>query len=189
MQGETSKQHASDFLHSTPVTILLVVLAIYLFSIGWSGTAIEIAFLIVWDITNRIYFWRTRMERTSPARLTDFSLLHNRIFAALFCGLVIFQSYGLEYSWHRGTFALGDRPKVFHSAPQRTVAGVKTQSDQGAAWSYLKTVLWHLLEIVVSCGIWFLFLGSKGLLVGFGQYLAVHFGLFFRRVFASQQRV
>ena len=95
MQQKTLGQRVRDFFQSTPMTILLVVLAGYLFSIGWIGTAIVLVLFVLWEIAERIYYRRT------PDRPPgyDFSLAHNRIFSAAFCCLVIFQTYGLQYSW------------------------------------------------------------------------------------------
>ena len=58
------------------------------------------------------------------------------------------------------------------------------ESTGQAALSYLKPLLLFLFEIVLSCGIWYLLLGPKGILVGFGQYLVGRFAIFFWRVFA-----
>jgi hypothetical protein len=59
--------------------------------------------------------------------------------------------------------------------------------DQGA-WVYWKTVLLHLAEIILPCLVWYVFLGPKGILVGFGQYFVTRFALFFADVFAPRQR-
>jgi hypothetical protein len=101
MQDENVQMTRSRLLRSTLTPILGIVLAGYLLSIGWGGTALLLALLTAWDITNGLYLWRNRTDQTTPVRSFgyDYSLLHNRIFVAVLCGLVIFQSYGLEYSW------------------------------------------------------------------------------------------
>jgi hypothetical protein len=101
MQDENVRMTRSRLLSSILTPILCIVLAGYLLSIGWGGTALWFTLFAAWDITNSLYLWRNRTDQTSPVRSFgyDYSLLHNRIFLAVFCGLVIFQSYGLEYSW------------------------------------------------------------------------------------------
>jgi hypothetical protein len=52
----------------------------------------------------------------------------------------------------------------------------------------LKLLLLHLFEVLFACCIWYLFLGRKGILVGIGAYITIHFARLFLRVFGGVPR-
>jgi hypothetical protein len=54
-----------------------------------------------------------------------------------------------------------------------------TQKDAGC----LKAPLFHVLLIVFLCGIWYAFIGLKGILVGIASYAVTRFAIFFNNVF------
>jgi hypothetical protein len=57
-----------------------------------------------------------------------------------------------------------------------------------AVSGYFKAALADILLIVFSCCVWYVGLGPKGILVGFGQYFVVRFAFFFERVFSPRQK-
>jgi hypothetical protein len=52
----------------------------------------------------------------------------------------------------------------------------------------MKPLLQHLLGLIFTCFVWYLFLGRKGLLVGIGAYIAIVSGKIFLRVFGGVPR-
>jgi hypothetical protein len=51
----------------------------------------------------------------------------------------------------------------------------------------LRSALLNLFGILFTCGVWYWFLGPKGLLVGVGAYIAMISGKVFLKVFGRVQ--
>jgi hypothetical protein len=94
VQQKTPRQRVRDIFQLLS-TILVIVLAGYLFSIGATAVAILMVLGLLWGIADHAY------HRGAPNRPLgfDFSFAPDRIFLAALCCFAVFRFYGVEYSW------------------------------------------------------------------------------------------